>query len=68
MAKVIKTDETKKIKVTLVKSTIACLKNQKANIEALGLGKVGSSNIHEDNAVIRGMLKKVSHLVKVEEV
>lgn len=67
MAKAIKS-ETKKIKVTLVKSTIACLKNQKANIEALGLGKVGSSNIHEDNAVIRGMLKKVSHLVKVEEV
>lgn len=68
MAKANKIDETKKIKVTLVKSTIACLKNQKANIEALGLGKVGSSNIHEDNAVIRGMLKKVSHLVKVEEV
>ena len=68
MAKAIKTDETKKIKVTLVKSTISCLKNQKANIEALGLSKVGSSNIHEDNVVIRGMLKKVSHLVKVEEV
>ena len=32
-----KTEETKMIKVTLVKSTIACLKNQKANVEALGL-------------------------------
>ncbi|MDD4840192.1 MAG: 50S ribosomal protein L30 [Clostridia bacterium] len=64
----VKKTEAKKIKVTLVKSTISCLKNQKANIEALGLHKVGSSNIHEDNVVIRGMLRKVSHLVKIEEV
>ena len=34
-----KTEEVKMIKVTLVKSTIACLKNQKANVEALGLHK-----------------------------
>jgi large subunit ribosomal protein L30 len=56
------------IKVTLVKSTIACLKNQKANVEALGLHKVGSSNTFEDTPVVRGMIKKVSHLVKVEEI
>lgn len=56
------------IKVTLVKSTIACLKNQKANVEALGLRKVGSSNTFEDTPVVRGMIKKVSHLVKVEEI
>jgi large subunit ribosomal protein L30 len=60
--------QTKKIKVTLVKSTIACLKNHKANVEALGLSKINSFNILEDNAVTRGMIKKVSHLVKVEEV
>ena len=54
--------------VTLVKSTIGCLKNQKANVEALGLHKIGSSRIHADNAVTRGMISKVSHLVKVEEV
>ncbi|MBR2485696.1 MAG: 50S ribosomal protein L30 [Clostridia bacterium] len=58
----------KQIKVTLVKSTIACLKNQKANVEALGLRKVGSSNTFEDTPVVRGMIKKVSHLVKVEEI
>ena len=55
-------------KVTLVKSTIACLKNQKANVEALGLHKVGSSNTFKDDAVVRGMIKKVAHLVKVEEI
>lgn len=60
--------QVKKIKVTLVKSTIASLKNHKANVEALGLSKVNSFNILEDNAVVRGMISKVSHLVKVEEV
>lgn len=57
-----------KIKVTLIKSTIGSLEIHKANIAALGLRKVGMSKVHEDNAVIRGMLSKVSHLVKIEEV
>ena len=57
-----------KIKVTLVKSTIGCLEDQKANVKALGLNKVGASKIHDDNPVIRGMIFKVSHMVKVEEV
>lgn len=56
------------IKVTLVKSTIGRLKNQQATVEALGLHKIGSSKIHNDNPVIRGMIDVVSHLVKVEEV
>ncbi len=56
-----------KIKITLTKSTIGSNQKQKANVEALGLRKMNSSNIHEDNAVIRGMIRKVSHLVKVEE-
>ncbi len=55
-----------KIKVTLVKSTIGALEKQKANVAALGLHKVGNSKIHEDNATTRGMIKVVSHLVKVE--
>lgn len=57
-----------KIKVTLIKSTIGILKKQKANVAALGLKKIGSSNIHEDNAAVRGMISVVSHLVKVENV
>lgn len=56
------------IKVTLIKSTIGRVVKQQATVEALGLHKIGSSRIHEDNAVIRGMIEKVSHLVKVEEV
>ncbi|MBO8423900.1 MAG: 50S ribosomal protein L30 [Firmicutes bacterium] len=56
------------IKVTLIKSTIGCLENQKANVKALGLNKVGASKIHDDNPVIRGMIFKVSHLVRVEDV
>lgn len=68
MAKKAAESEVKKIKVTLVKSTITCLKNQKANVEALGLHKVGSSNTFDDTPVVRGMIKKVSHLVKVEEI
>ncbi len=57
-----------KIKVTLVKSTICGLEKQKKNVVALGLKKVGSSAIHEDGPVVRGMIKVVSHLVKVENV
>ena len=60
--------EEKMIKVTLVKSTIGSLKNQKANVEALGLKKIGQSNTFKDDAIVRGMISKVSHLVKVEEI
>lgn len=60
--------ESKQIKITLVKSTIACLANQKKTVEALGLKKIRSTAIHNDTPVIRGMINVVSHLVKVEEV
>lgn len=58
----------KKIKVTLVKSTIGCLDKQKKTVQALGLKKIRSSAIHNDNAAIRGMIFVVKHLVKVETV
>ena len=53
-------------KVTLVKSTIASKPNQKATAKSLGLKRVGDSIIHEDNAVLAGKIKVISHLVKVE--
>ena len=56
------------VKVTLVRSTIGCLKEQKATVEALGLKKIRSSKIHKNNKAIQGMIFKVKHLVKVEEV
>ena len=57
-----------KIKVTLVKSTIGQVVSVKDTVKALGLKKIRSSKEHEDTPVIQGMIKKVSHLVKVENV
>lgn len=57
----------KQLKITLKRSTIGCLKKQKATIEALGLKKIGSSKIHNDSDCLQGMIKVVSHLITVEE-
>jgi large subunit ribosomal protein L30 len=54
-----------KVKIQLVKSPIGYSKDQKATVEALGLGRMNSVAEHEDNVCIRGMINKVSHLVKV---
>nr|WP_307991122.1 50S ribosomal protein L30 [uncultured Niameybacter sp.] len=56
------------LKVTLVKSTIGAIPKHKKTIEALGLRKLNSTNIHQDNEAIRGMVEQVKHLVKVEEI
>lgn len=58
----------KTINVTLVKSKFGILKNQKANLDALGLHKIGQTKTFQDNACVRGKIAKVSHLVKVEEI
>lgn len=58
----------KRLKVTLVKSTIGAIPKHKATVAALGLRKLGSSNDLPDNEAIRGMCKQVCHLIKVEEV
>ena len=57
----------KRINVTLVKSTIGAIPKHRATVEALGLRKLGRSNELPDNPAIRGMIKQVCHLVKVEE-
>jgi len=57
-----------KLKVTQTGSVIRRKEDQKRTIEALGLGRVSRSRIHDDNPVIRGMINKVIHLVKVEEI
>ncbi|MBQ8427382.1 MAG: 50S ribosomal protein L30 [Clostridia bacterium] len=67
MAKAKKT-ETAQIKVTLVKSTIATLPQHKKIVAALGLKKVNSFKIHNENPCILGMIKKVSYLLKVEKI
>jgi large subunit ribosomal protein L30 len=56
-----------KLKITLVKSISGRVKAQESVARALGLRKVGQTVEQEDNVVIRGMIAKVAHLVKVEE-
>lgn len=57
-----------KIKVTLIKSVIGSNDRQRSVVKTLGLGKLNSSAVHNDTPNIRGMVNKVSHLVKVEKV
>jgi large subunit ribosomal protein L30 len=57
-----------KIRVRLVRSTIKALPKQRATVRSLGLRKINSSNVLEDNPAIQGMIKAVSHLVSVEDV
>ncbi|NDL68130.1 50S ribosomal protein L30 [Anaerotalea alkaliphila] len=57
-----------KLKITLVRSTIGSIPKHKKTTEALGLTKLNKSVEQQDNAAIRGMVRKISHLVKVEEI
>jgi large subunit ribosomal protein L30 len=57
----------KMIKVTLVKSPIDRPERQKLTLKALGLNKTNSENELEATPQILGMIRKVNHLVKVEE-
>ncbi len=54
-----------KIKIKLVKSPIGYSKDQRATLEALGLKRINSVVEKEDNDCIQGMIRKVTHLVKV---
>lgn len=56
------------VKVTLVKSIIACKPAQKATAASLGLHKPGDSKVVTNDAVLAGKIKVISHLVKVENV
>jgi large subunit ribosomal protein L30 len=61
------TEKGKKLRITLVKSPIGYSGRQKGTVKALGLRRMHQSVVQEDNAVIRGMINKVSHLVEVKE-
>ncbi len=58
----------KKLKITLVKSPIGYSYDQKDTVKRLGLRKLNKTVIKEDNPQIRGMIRKVKHLLKVEEI
>ena len=55
------------VRVTLVRSGIGTKPKQRGTLRALGLGKIGSTNVLPDRPEIRGMLARVPHLVRVEE-
>ena len=62
-----KTKSGKALRVTLVKSPLGYAKDQKATARALGLRRVNQTVEHNDSPAVRGMLTKISHLIKVEE-
>jgi large subunit ribosomal protein L30 len=57
----------KKIRVTLIRSGINRPEPQKRTIAGLGLSKLGVGRTLPDNVAVRGMIRAVSHLVKVEK-
>lgn len=62
-----KAEPKKKLHITLVKSAIGYSQRHKDTVRSLGLRRLNQTVIHDDTPVIRGMLLKVNHLVKVEE-
>jgi large subunit ribosomal protein L30 len=62
-----KENDKKTIFVTLVKSPIGYTKDQKATVLALGLRRMHQTIEHKDTPALRGMVRKVIHLVQVEE-
>ena len=58
----------KKVKITLVKSPIGAVPKNKKTVEALGLRKLNKTVEMPDNEAVRGMIRQVRHLVKVEEI
>jgi len=56
------------LKVTQVRSVVGSKKGHKRTVRALGLKRIRDSRVHEDTPQIRGMVQKVQHLVRAEEV
>ena len=56
-----------KLKITLRRSTVSRPQDQKDTARALGLRKMHRSVVHPDNPALRGMVRKIAHLVAVEE-
>lgn len=57
-----------KLKITQVKGLVNTNQNQRRVMQSLGLRKIRHSVEHQDNPAIRGQIRKVSHLVQVEEI
>ena len=57
-----------KLRITLVKSSIGAVPKNRKIVEASGLRKLNKTVEMPDNAAVRGMIRQVSHMVKVEEI
>jgi len=57
-----------KILIKQIKSKIGTKPNQRATLRALGLRRINAERIHDNNAVIKGMIDKVRHLVEIKEI
>ncbi|WP_422658446.1 50S ribosomal protein L30 [Paenibacillus sp. EC2-1] len=57
-----------KLEITLVRSVIGRPEDQRVTVKTLGLRKINHSVVHNDDPAIRGMIKKVNHLVSVQEI
>lgn len=55
------------IRITQTRSAIGTKPKQRGTLRALGLGRIGKSNVLTDDPVVRGMLARVPHLVEVSE-
>ncbi|BDG45565.1 MULTISPECIES: 50S ribosomal protein L30 [Parageobacillus] len=58
----------KKLAITLTRSVIGRPQDQRITVKTLGLRKLHQTVVHNDNPAIRGMINKVAHLVKVQEI
>ncbi|MGB9886566.1 MAG: 50S ribosomal protein L30 [Moorellales bacterium] len=58
----------KQLRITLVRSLIGRPEKQRRTVRALGLGRLNSQVVHPDTPSIRGMVRQIEHLVRVEEV
>jgi large subunit ribosomal protein L30 len=56
-----------KVRITQVRSEIGQSRRHRGTLRALGLGKIGRTVEHDDSPVLGGMLRKVRHLVRVDE-
>lgn len=59
--------ETKKLKITQIKSGIGYARRTKDTLRALGIRRMHQTVVKPDNPAVRGMIVRVRHLVKVEE-
>lgn len=57
-----------KLQITWVKSGIGYAEDQKKTLRALGFRRLNQRVVHDDSRAVRGMIEKVKHLVKVEEI